>query len=127
MQNNQLQVAFKEMYKLAELIMSIPSSTATVERSSSDVKRIHTCCRGTQTQERLCGLSILAVEKTFIKQLLNTELYKIHLHNGNTWNRTLDNIEYTINTKLHSEMTKNYTQQHQKLDKLRSRHTQQTD
>jgi hypothetical protein len=66
MQDTQLQVAFKEIYKLATLIVTIPSSTATVERSSSDVKRIHTCCRGTQTQERLCGLSLLAIEKTFI-------------------------------------------------------------
>jgi hypothetical protein len=66
MQDNQLQVAFKEICKLAELIMTIPSSTATVERSFSAMKRIHTCCRGTQTQERSCGLSLLAIEKTFI-------------------------------------------------------------
>jgi hypothetical protein len=32
MQDNQFQVAFKKIYKLAELIMMIPSSTATVER-----------------------------------------------------------------------------------------------
>jgi hypothetical protein len=66
MQDNQLQVAFKEMYQLAELIMTIPSSTDTVERSFSAMKRIHTCCRGTQTQERLCGLSLLAIKKTFV-------------------------------------------------------------
>jgi hypothetical protein len=42
MQDNQLQVAFKEIYKLAELIMTIPSSAATVERSFSAMKRIHT-------------------------------------------------------------------------------------
>jgi hypothetical protein len=39
MQDNQLQVAFKEIYKLAELIMTIPSSTATVEQSFSAMKR----------------------------------------------------------------------------------------
>jgi hypothetical protein len=66
MQDNQLQVAFKEIYKLVELIMTIPSSTATVEGSFSAMKRIHTCCRGTLTQERLCGLSLLVIEKTFI-------------------------------------------------------------
>jgi hypothetical protein len=66
MQDNQLQVSFKEIYKLAELIMMIPSSTATVEPSFSAMKKIHTCCRGTQTQERLCGLSLLAIENTFI-------------------------------------------------------------
>jgi hypothetical protein len=65
-QNNQLQVTFKEINKLVELIMTIPSSAATVERSFSAIKRIHTCCRGTQTQEMFCGLSLLAVEKTFI-------------------------------------------------------------
>jgi hypothetical protein len=46
--------------------MTIPSSTATAERSFSAMKRIHTCCRGTQTQERLCGLSLLAIEKILI-------------------------------------------------------------
>jgi hypothetical protein len=51
MQDNKLQVAFKEIYKLAELIMMVPSSAATVERSFSAMKRIHTCYRGTQTQE----------------------------------------------------------------------------
>jgi hypothetical protein len=55
MQDNQLQVTFKEFYKLVELIMTIPSTTATVERSFSAMKRMHTCCRGTQKQERLCG------------------------------------------------------------------------
>jgi hypothetical protein len=39
MQDNQLQVASKEMYKLAELIMTIPSSTVTVELSFSAMKR----------------------------------------------------------------------------------------
>jgi hypothetical protein len=66
MQDNQLQVAFKGIYKLAELIMTIPSSIATAERSVSAMKRMHTCCRGTQMQEMLCGLSLLAVENTFI-------------------------------------------------------------
>jgi hypothetical protein len=51
MQDNQLQVAFKEMYKLAELIMTIPSFTVTVERSFSTMKRIHTCRRGTQSRK----------------------------------------------------------------------------
>jgi hypothetical protein len=39
MQDKQLQVAFKEIYKLAELIMTIPSCTATVERSFPAIKR----------------------------------------------------------------------------------------
>jgi hypothetical protein len=38
MQDNQLLGAFKEIYKLAELIMTIPSSTATVELSFSAMK-----------------------------------------------------------------------------------------
>jgi hypothetical protein len=69
MQDDQLQVALKEIYKLAELIMTIPSSTATVARSFSAMKKIHTCCRGTQTQVRSCGLSVLAIEKTLLVEL----------------------------------------------------------
>jgi hypothetical protein len=69
MRDDQFQVAFKEICKLAELIMTIPSSISTVARSFSAMKRIHTCCRGTQTQERLCGLSVLAIEKTYLVEL----------------------------------------------------------
>jgi hypothetical protein len=69
MHDNQPQVAFKEIYKLAELIMTIPSSTATAERSFSAMKKIHTCCRGTQTQVRLSSLSLLAIEKILLVEL----------------------------------------------------------
>jgi hypothetical protein len=69
MPGNQLQVPFMEIYKLAEIITTIPSSTATVERSFSAMKRIHTCCKGTQTQGRLCGLSVLAIENTLLVEL----------------------------------------------------------
>jgi hypothetical protein len=50
------------------------------------------------------------------KQVLNSELYKTH--NANTWDRTRENIEHTINKKLRTEMTKKYTQQHQNLHQL---------
>jgi len=45
-----LNSGFSEVFKLAQLISTIPTTTASVERSFSSLKRIHTYCRSTQTQ-----------------------------------------------------------------------------
>jgi len=45
---NKLDLGLKEVYKLAKLIVTIPSTTASAERSFSALKRIKTYCRSTQ-------------------------------------------------------------------------------
>ena len=64
-----LNSGFSEVYKLAQLISTIPTTTASVERSFSSLKRIHTYCRSTQTQERMNNLSIISIEKESVFKL----------------------------------------------------------
>lgn len=64
-----LKNGFSEVYKLAQIISTIPTKTASVERSFSSLKRIHTYCRSTQTQERMNNLSIISIEKELVFKL----------------------------------------------------------
>ena len=67
-----LQPGFSEVYKLCQLICTIPSNTASAERSFSALKRINTCFRCRQHQERLSGLSLIAFEKSIVIKIKNT-------------------------------------------------------
>lgn len=58
-----------EVYKLGTLILTIPSTTATVERTFSALKRIKSFCRATQGQERLSALSLISIEKELLWDL----------------------------------------------------------
>ena len=66
---NKLTSAFNEVFKLGELILTISSNTATAEHSFSALKRIHTCYRGTQGQERMSSLGLLSIEKSLLNEL----------------------------------------------------------
>jgi hypothetical protein len=66
---NDLSSGFKEVFKLAELIMTIPATTASVERSFSALKRIHSYRRSTQGQDRLSSLSLLSIEKELLSKV----------------------------------------------------------
>ena len=68
------QSAFSEVYKLCQLISTIPSNTAFAERTFSDLKRINTCFRSNQNQIRLSGLSLLAFEKGILAELKSKNL-----------------------------------------------------
>ncbi|KAL4141345.1 hypothetical protein QTP88_004000 [Uroleucon formosanum] len=73
---NKLDLGLKEVYKLATLIATIPSTTASAERSFSALKRIKTYCRSTQGQDRLSSLAILSIEKKILDDLkMNPEFY----------------------------------------------------
>lgn len=61
-----LKSGFSEVYKLAQLISTIPTTTASIERSFSSLKRIHTYCRSTQTQEGMNNLSLISIEKELL-------------------------------------------------------------
>ncbi|KAL4154142.1 hypothetical protein QTP88_001975 [Uroleucon formosanum] len=52
--------------KLCQLVLTIPSTTASIERSMSTLKRIKTFLRNTMTNERLSSLSSLAIEKNLL-------------------------------------------------------------
>lgn len=64
---------FKETYKLFCLILTIPSTSVSVERSFSCLKRVKTYLRNTMTEERLSNLSTISIEKELLTELINTQ------------------------------------------------------
>lgn len=62
---------FKEAYTLFCLILTLPSTSVSVERSFSCLKRIKTYLRNSITKERLNSLSKVAIEKELLKELID--------------------------------------------------------
>nr|CAI5832982.1 unnamed protein product [Callosobruchus analis] len=71
--NNNLKSCLPELYKLFSLVLSIPVTSASVERSFSALKPIKTYNRSKMTQDRLSGLSIIAIEKNVVSELKETD------------------------------------------------------
>ncbi|KAE9521923.1 hypothetical protein AGLY_017657 [Aphis glycines] len=68
---NDLISAFQEVFKLGQLILTISSTTAPVERSFSELKQIKSYQRSTQGQERLSSLSLISIEKELLHKEKN--------------------------------------------------------
>ena len=66
---NSLDSAFKKVYKLSQFLLSIPSNTASAERSFSALKRIHTCLHSTHGREKMSSLILLSTEKKLLLKL----------------------------------------------------------
>ncbi len=64
---NDLNDAMNKTYKILSLICTIPSTTSSVERSLSSLKRIKTYLRNSTSQWRLSALSILSIEKALLQ------------------------------------------------------------
>ena len=63
MHEGQLYEGFREVSKLILLFLTIPYSTASIERSFSALKRIKTYLRNAQGQNRLSNLPLMSIEK----------------------------------------------------------------
>ena len=61
--------AMPQVTKLCELVLTVPATTASVERSFSALKRIKTASRNTMGQGRLSSLSLLSIEKELLASL----------------------------------------------------------
>lgn len=57
---------YSQHTKLCQLILSIPATTASNERSMSTLKCVKSFLRNTMTNERLSYLSTLAIEKQLL-------------------------------------------------------------
>lgn len=66
---------FSEVIKLSKLILTLPSSTATVERSFSALKRIKTYCRNSMLEERLSNLGIISIEKELLRSIKSQDSF----------------------------------------------------
>lgn len=64
--------ALSEVKKLTDLILTIPYTTAGVERTFSALKRIKSYSRNTMGQERLSSLALFSIEKSVLKCLQST-------------------------------------------------------
>ena len=65
-----LHTGLPEIYKLMNLVMTIPITTASVERSFSALKRIKSYLRSSQSEERLSNLSLISIERHLLKDLM---------------------------------------------------------
>lgn len=72
-ENDYLKEVMPEVYKLFSLILTIPSTSVSVERSFSCLKRIKTYLRNSTSQQRLSSLSTISIEKLLIQQLKENE------------------------------------------------------
>ena len=70
---NDLSDALPKLFRLFALILTIPFTTASVERSFSALKRIKTYQRNTTGENRISGLSLMSIEVDLLKHLMQTE------------------------------------------------------
>ena len=74
--NNELDSAYCEVVKFCELILTIPATTSSVERSFSALKRIKTFVRNSTAQDRMSHLAVLSIENSLVKKLSqHTQFY----------------------------------------------------
>lgn len=66
---NDLQEALPELCKLCKLVLTIPATSASAERSFSALKRIKSIQRNTMGQNRLSSLSFLSCEKELLEAI----------------------------------------------------------
>ncbi|KAL4119885.1 hypothetical protein QTP88_012647 [Uroleucon formosanum] len=65
---NELQEVYQEVTKLIQLVLTIPATTASSERSMSTLKRIKSFLRNSMTNDRLSSLSTLAIKKKNVRK-----------------------------------------------------------
>lgn len=68
---NNLSGPFQETKRILEILITTPMTTAEAERSFSTLKRIKTFLRNSMSEDRLVALSMLSIEKTMIRKILN--------------------------------------------------------
>ncbi|PNF40525.1 hypothetical protein B7P43_G08175 [Cryptotermes secundus] len=65
----QLSCVFPQIFKLCELVLTIPATSAADERSFSALKRLKNYLRNSQNQDRLSSLALMNIEKSFLNKL----------------------------------------------------------
>ena len=70
---------FTEVCKLVRLVLTIPATSATAERSFSALRRLKTYTRSTMTAARLCHLAMLHVHQERTDKLNDEEIVQLFL------------------------------------------------
>lgn len=69
--NMNLSETFSETVKVLNILCTLPMTTVESERCFSTLKRVKTFLRNTMGQSRLCALTMLSIEKKFVKNIPN--------------------------------------------------------
>lgn len=64
-----------KLYKLCELFWTVPSTTASIERTCSALKRIKTFQRNATGRQRLSCLALMSIEKRMLHQLKKSDSF----------------------------------------------------
>ena len=89
--DNNLQSTFSETFKLLNILITTPMTTAEAERCFSTLKRIKTFLRCTMHNERLNALGMLTIENIMITEIKDFN-EKVINHFATSKNRRLDLI-----------------------------------
>jgi len=78
---NIVKVTYPNLYKLIQVGLTIPISSATCERSFSSMRRIKNWLRTSMLQQRFTYLSILNIERDITNNLKSEHIFnKYNLH-----------------------------------------------
>ncbi|XP_022165765.1 uncharacterized protein LOC111030535 isoform X2 [Myzus persicae] len=69
---------FPNVYKLLNLALTLPISSASCERSFSTMRRINTYIRSTMTQDRFSSLAILNIERDISNNIDSNDILNIY-------------------------------------------------
>lgn len=72
---NGLDCIYEEVTKLLRLILTLPATTASSERTMSTLKRVKTFLRNSMTNDRLSQFSSLAIEKALLRELSSDPVF----------------------------------------------------
>ena len=75
---SQLEPTFPDVVKRLQLILTMPATTVSVERSFSALKRIKNYSRNKMTNERLSSLAVISIEKERFAKIEQNPTYNFH-------------------------------------------------
>ncbi|XP_025409156.1 uncharacterized protein LOC112682689 [Sipha flava] len=65
---------FTNVYKMLQVALTIPVSSATCERSFSSMRRLKNWLRASMEQQRFTDLSILNIERDIVNKITSSEI-----------------------------------------------------
>ncbi|WP_209391471.1 hAT transposon family protein, partial [Chryseobacterium sp. RR2-3-20] len=89
----QLSSVFPESSKLCRLILTIPATSSSAERSFSYLKRIKTYLRNSQKQDKLSALALINIESALLEDMRSSPRFEetvIDVFAGQNKNRRID-------------------------------------
>lgn len=72
---NELDQAYSEVLKLCQLVLTMPATSASTERSFSTLKRLKTYIRNSTSEDRLSKLALLSIEKELLTEMSASDTF----------------------------------------------------